>query len=158
MVAAAANYRASLIFQCSGEIGLGSLKSRDEAEDHSGEDSNGEVEEENAKIGGAGNVHAAGIGREINFHEGAVGPKCDGEAGEPPEGRERKTLDQKLADDARAGGTHGQTNGDFLDAAGAANEHEVGEIGASNQQNGAGGGHQNPEGRGELAARVGTAL
>ncbi len=36
MVAAAANYRAGLIFQRAGNIGLGGLESRDEAEDDAG--------------------------------------------------------------------------------------------------------------------------
>src|SRR5258708_2031996 len=108
MVAAAAHHGTSLILQRSCEIGLGGLESRDEAKDNSGEDSDGEVEEKNAQIGSAGNIHAAGIGGEIDFHEGAVGPKGDGEAGESTERGERKTLDQKLADDAGAGGAHGQ--------------------------------------------------
>jgi len=38
-----------------------------------------------------------------------------------------------------------QTNGDFLGAARAPHQHQVGEVGASNQQHGAGGGHQHPE-------------
>src|SRR6266851_3878938 len=144
MVAAAANYRASLILQRSRDVGLGGLESRDEAEDDASEDRDGEVEEKNAKIGGTGYVHAAGIGGEVDFHEGAVSPKRKGQAGEAAENGERKTLDQELADDAGASGAHRQTNGDFLDAAGAAHEHEVGEIGARDEQDGAGGGHQHP--------------
>src|SRR5260370_37392812 len=120
MVAAAANYGASLILQCSGDVGLGGLESRDEAEDDAGENGDGEVKEKNAKIGRAGNVHAAGIRRQIDFHEGAIGPKGEGEAGEPAEGGERKTFDQELANDARTRGTHVDTNGDFLHPARAA--------------------------------------
>ncbi len=127
MVAAATDNGTGLIFQGSGEIGLGGLKSGHEAEDDSGEDCDGEIEEENTEIGRAGNVHAAGIGRQIDFHEGPVGPKGDGEAGEPSQRGKRKTFDQELADDARTSGAHGQTNGDFLDAAGAADEQEVGQ-------------------------------
>ena len=78
MVAAAANYRAGLIFQCSSDIGLGGLESRDETKDDAGEDSDSKVEEKNTKIGGAGNVHAAGIGGQVDFHKGAVGPKGKG--------------------------------------------------------------------------------
>src|SRR5229473_5490090 len=109
MVAAAAHNSSGLIFQCSCEIGLGGLKSRNKSEDDAGEDRNGEVEQKNAKIGRAGNVHAAGIGGQIDFHEGAVGPKSYREASESTERGERETLDQKLADDARARGAHGQT-------------------------------------------------
>src|SRR5207249_4584944 len=112
----------------------------------------------NAKVGGAGNVHAAGIGGQIDLHESAVSPEGNGEAGESTEDREGKTLDQELADDARASGAHGQADGDFLDAAGAAHKHEIGEIGAGDQQDDPGGGHQDPEGSGKLAACVGAAL
>src|SRR5882762_116614 len=73
IVAAAANDSSGLVLQCSCDVGLGGLKSRYEAEDDSGEDGHGKVEEKNAKIGRAGNVHAAGIGRQIDFHKGAVG-------------------------------------------------------------------------------------
>src|SRR5882762_8864179 len=78
IVAAAANDSSGLVLQCSCDVGLGGLKSRYEAEDDSGEDGHGEVEEKNAKIGRAGNVHAAGIGRQIDFHKGAVGPERKG--------------------------------------------------------------------------------
>src|SRR5260370_42146624 len=114
MVAAAANYGASLILQCSGDIGLGGLESRHGAEDDAGENGDGEVKEKNAKIGRAGNIHAAGIGGEIDFHKGALCPKGEREASESAEVRERKALDQELADDARTPRAHGQTNAPFL--------------------------------------------
>ncbi len=76
----------------------------------------------------------------------------------PSQRGKRKTFDQELADDARTSGAHGQTNGDFLDAAGAADEQEVGQVGAGNQQDGAGGGHQDPKRSGELATGIRTAL
>src|SRR5438552_18674833 len=102
MVSAATDNGASLIFQRAGEIGLGGLKSGNEAEDYSGENSNCQIEEKNAKVGRARDVHAAGIGWQIDFHESAISPEGDGEAGESTENGERKTFDQKLADDARA--------------------------------------------------------
>jgi len=48
MVAAATDDGTSLILQCSGNVGLGGLKSGHEAKDDTGEDGNGEVEEKNA--------------------------------------------------------------------------------------------------------------
>jgi len=50
-----------------------------------------------------------------------------------------------LADDAQTRGAHGEADSDFLDAARTAHEHEIGKVGASDEQNGAGGGHQDPE-------------
>src|SRR6266481_5938354 len=158
MVASATDDGTGLIFQGSGKIGFGGLKSGHQTEDDSSEDRDGEVEKENTEIGHAGNVHAAGIGRQIDFHESTVSQKGDGENGEASESRERKTLDQELTDDAGARGAHGQTNGDFLNAAGAANEQEIGQVGAGNQQDNAGRGHQDPKRSGELATGVGTAL
>ena len=134
------------------------MEGRHKTEDDAGENGDSEIEEKNAEIGSAGNVHAAGIGRQINLHERAVGPECDSQACETTKRGERKALNQELSDDARARSTHGQTNGDFLDAAGTANEHEVGKVGASDEQDDAGGGHQDPKRSGKLAARVRTAL
>ena len=106
MVAAAADDGSGLILQSSSEVGLGGLQRGDKAKNDSGEDGDGEVEEKNAKIGRTGNIHAAGIGRQVDFHEGAVGPKRYGETSDSPERGKRKTLDQELADDARARGAH----------------------------------------------------
>src|SRR6266481_5364648 len=123
MVASAADDGTGLIFQGSGKIGFGGLKSGHQTEDDSSEDRDGEIEKENTEIGHAGNVHAAGIGRQIDFHESTVSPKGDGEAGDSSERGERKTLDQKLSNNARAGGAHGEANGDLLNAAGTAHKH-----------------------------------
>src|SRR5229473_7422460 len=106
MVAAATDDSAGLIFQRAGNIGLGGLESGDKAKNDSGEDGDGEVEEKNAKIGRTGNIHAAGIGGQIDFHEGAVGPKRYGETSDSPERGKRKTLDQELADDVFVRGAH----------------------------------------------------
>src|SRR5260370_2190262 len=136
---------AGLILESSGKVGLGGVKRGHEGEDDAGEDGHGEIEKENAKIGRAGNIHSSGIGGQIDFHEGAVGPKSEGETGKSAEGGEGKALDQKLADDAQTRGAHGEADSDFLDTARTAHEHEIGKVGASDEQNGAGGGHQDPE-------------
>jgi len=108
---------------------------RGQGQNDSGEDGDGEVEEKNAEIGRTGNIHAAGIGGQIDFHEGAVGPKRYGETSDSPERGKRKTLDQELADDAagRWRPSLGATAISFH-AAGAPNEHEIGKVGASDEQ------------------------
>ena len=116
-MASATHDSARLILQCSGDIGLGGLKSRHEAEDDSGEDGDSEVEKKNAEIGRAGDIHASGIGRQIDLHERAIGPKRHGKTGEASKCGEGKTLNQKLRDDARTRSAHCQADSDFLDAA-----------------------------------------
>src|SRR5204863_8576780 len=86
------------------------------------------------------------------------GPKRNSQAVDATKRGDRKAVDEELPRDARARSTHGQTNGDFLDAAGTEDEDEVGKVGASDEQDDAGGGHQDPKRSGKLAARVRTAL
>src|SRR5260370_20246938 len=128
-----------------GKGGLGGLKGGDGGGGDGGEDGPGEIEKENAKIGGGGNIHSYGIGGQKDFPEGAVGPKSDGETGKSAEGGEGKALDQKLADAAQTRGAHGEADSDFHDAARTEHAHEIDQGGAGEEPDCAGGLHQHPE-------------
>jgi len=52
--------------------------------------------------------------------------------------------------DARAAGTDSEPDSDFLLTAGSAGEKKVGDIGAGDQEDETGGGHEHPKRSGEL--------
>src|SRR5207249_11729335 len=128
MMASATHDSASLILQCSGDIGLGGLKSRHEAEDDSGEDGDSEVEKKKAEIGRAGDIHASGIGRQIDLHERAIGPKRHGKPGEASKCGEGQTLNQKHRADARTRIAQCQAQTDLLYAPGTTPKRTFGDL------------------------------
>src|SRR6266404_3637463 len=155
---AAANDGPSLIFESAGNIGLRGLHRRDETKNDSGENRYGKGEQKNAEIGQAGNIETAGIRRQVNAHKGFVRPEGEGQAGDASKKRQGKTLDKELPNNLPTSSADGQTNGNFFGARAAADEQKVGEVGASDEEYGARGGHEHPERSRELTPAVRAAL
>src|SRR6266481_5779726 len=155
---AAAHDRPGLIFESAGNIGFRGLHRRDETKNNSGENRYGEGEQKNAEIWKAGNIKTAGIRRQVDAHERLVRPEGEGQTGDASEERQGKTLDEELLDNLPTSGANGQTNGNFFGPRAAADEQKVGEVGASDEEYGSSGGHQDPEGSRELTPGVRASL
>src|SRR5882672_8599756 len=155
---AAAHDGPGLIFESAGNIGFRGLHRRDETKNDSGENRYGKGEQKNAEIGQAGNIETAGIRRQVNAHKGFVRPEGEGQTGDASEEGQGKTLDEELPDNLPTSGSDGQTNSNLFGPGTPADEEKVGEVGASDQEYGPSGGHQDPEGSRELTPGVGAAL
>src|SRR6267378_448531 len=155
---AAAHDGPGLIFEGPGNIGFRGLHRRDEAKDDAGENRYGESEQKNAEIRQAGNIKTAGIRRQVDTHERLVRPEGEGQTGDASEKRQGKTLDEELPDNLPTSGSDGQTNSNLFGPGTPADEQKVGKVGASDEENGSGSGHQDPERSRELTPGVGAAL
>src|SRR5882724_2904461 len=155
---AAAHDGPGLIFESAGNIGFRGLHRRDKTKNNSGENRYGEGEQKNAEIWQAGNIKTAGIRRQVHAHKGFVGPEGEGQTGDAAEERQGKTLDEELPNNLPTSSADGQTNGNFFGPGAAADEQKVGEVGASDEQHGSGGGHRDPKGSRKLTPGVRASL
>src|SRR5713101_8493828 len=154
----AAHDGSGLIFESAGNIGFRGLHRRDETKNNSGENRYGESEQKNAEIGQAGNIKTAGIRRQVDTHKHLIRPEGEGQTGDASKKRQGKTLDEELPNNLPTSGADSQTNGNLFGAGAAADEQKVCEVGARDEEYGARGGHQDPEGSRELTPGVGAAL
>ena len=120
-----------------GGLGFGSNPSGSSAEESSGEQGEGEGKSEHLDRGARVNGKAKCVGKSPGKEErsASIGKE---ESGETAEDSKKKTFGEKLADDSAARSAEGCANRHFEFPLSAADEEQVGDIGAGDQQNEAG--------------------
>jgi hypothetical protein len=113
------------------DVWAGELPGRGEAKENAGESCDCESEGECAQVK-LNFVEARDVGG-ADGEENLQEPPAKERAGQATSDGEKQTFQNKLAKDARAAGSEGGANGDFLAARDGAGEKEVSDVGAGNE-------------------------
>src|SRR5579859_1319127 len=143
---------AATLANAGAETNSGVLEDGDGAKENAGENGDDEGEEENGSVN-ADFVDARDSGRG-HGDEGAQGGEGEAQANGAAKQAENETFQKQFTGDAVGAGAESGADGKFLAAAFDANEKEVGDIGAGDEQNHADGGHENPESAADIADDV----
>jgi len=143
MLFAALAVGAAALPNAGAETDTGVFEDGDGAEEDAGENGDDEGEEENGAVN-ADFVDARDSGRG-HGDEGAQGGEGEAQADGAAKQAENETFKKQFTGDAVGAGAESGADGKLLAATFDADEKEVGDIGAGNEQNHADGGHENPE-------------